>query len=313
MTIAIDLSRLPAPLVVEALDFETIYAAMKADLLSRDPSLDAVALESEPAAKILEVCAYRELLLRQRVNDAARAVMLAYATTSDLDHLGGNREEPRLAGEADSSFRTRVQLAYHKTAAAGPWGLYKAIALGVDPRIRDVSVVKLNDGEVTVTVLAYEILPEQECEPEAVFQGQFAFPDVDPPSGQAVVIAPADSPILLAVLAALNDEFVRPLTDVVIVRPPAVQTYSVEASLSLYPGPDSAPVVEESLKDLDAYLASIRKVGYDATRAGFLDALVVPGVQNAILTEPAEDVVAGPTELALCVGMAIGVQEARTQ
>ncbi|PJN94872.1 baseplate assembly protein, partial [Amaricoccus sp. HAR-UPW-R2A-40] len=85
---AIDLSRLPPPDVVERLDFETILGAMKADLIARAPDLaPALALESEPAVKILEVAAYRELLLRARINDAARAVMIATATGADLDHL----------------------------------------------------------------------------------------------------------------------------------------------------------------------------------------------------------------------------------
>ncbi len=84
---AIDLSQIPAPTVVEALDFESILAAMTDDLKARDSTFTAL-VESDPAFKILEVAAYRELLLRQRVNDAARAVMLAYATGSDLDHIG---------------------------------------------------------------------------------------------------------------------------------------------------------------------------------------------------------------------------------
>jgi len=45
-------------------------------------------VESDPAYKILEVAAYREMLLRARINSAAKAVMLPYATGSDLDVLG---------------------------------------------------------------------------------------------------------------------------------------------------------------------------------------------------------------------------------
>lgn len=84
---AIDLSQLPAPTIVESLDFESILATMLADLQAREPTFTAL-VESDPAYKILEVCAYRELLIRQRVNDAARGVMLAYATGADLDQIG---------------------------------------------------------------------------------------------------------------------------------------------------------------------------------------------------------------------------------
>ena len=83
---AVDLSRLPAPSVVEALNYETIYAAMLEQLQLFVPDFDAT-VESDPAVKILQVAAYRELLLRQRVNDAARQVMVAFATGANLKAL----------------------------------------------------------------------------------------------------------------------------------------------------------------------------------------------------------------------------------
>lgn len=86
MTNTINLSLLPAPDVVQSLDYDTILSEMLADLRHRAPELTAL-VESDPAYKILQVAAYRELLLRQRVNDAGRSVMLAYAKGRDLDHL----------------------------------------------------------------------------------------------------------------------------------------------------------------------------------------------------------------------------------
>jgi phage-related baseplate assembly protein len=53
MNSPIDLSRLPAPAVIEPLDFEQILSALKADLISRDPELaDTLSLESEPLTKL---------------------------------------------------------------------------------------------------------------------------------------------------------------------------------------------------------------------------------------------------------------------
>lgn len=82
----VDLNQLAAPDVVEVLDYETILAERKATLVSLYPEeqQEAVArtltLESEPIVKLLEENAYREVIWRQRVNEAARAVMLAYAS-----------------------------------------------------------------------------------------------------------------------------------------------------------------------------------------------------------------------------------------
>lgn len=53
-------------------------------------------LESEPLVKLLEENAYRELIWRQRVNEAARAVMLACAAGNDLDVIGANYNTTRL-------------------------------------------------------------------------------------------------------------------------------------------------------------------------------------------------------------------------
>ena len=78
------------------LDFEVILAERKAILISLFPEEQqeavarTLALESDPLVKYLEENAYREVIWRQRVNDAARANMLAYATKSDLDNMAGN-------------------------------------------------------------------------------------------------------------------------------------------------------------------------------------------------------------------------------
>ena len=94
MTTLIDLSLLPAPNVIEPLDYETLLADRKARLLALAPTAQqaelaaVLALESEPLTQFLQETAYRELLLRARINDAARACMLPWATGADLDNLG---------------------------------------------------------------------------------------------------------------------------------------------------------------------------------------------------------------------------------
>ncbi|MDU7757683.1 MAG: baseplate assembly protein, partial [Staphylococcus epidermidis] len=129
---SVDLSQLPAPNVVEALDFESLLTERKNFLVSLYPTdeQDAVRrtlrLESEPIVKLLQENAYRELLLRQRVNEAAQAVMVAYALGSDLDQLAANNDVTRLVVmpadadtippvdavmESDTDFRLRIQQA----------------------------------------------------------------------------------------------------------------------------------------------------------------------------------------------------------
>jgi phage-related baseplate assembly protein len=78
---------------VDEPDFETLLTERKAEFVALYPAEEQEAVartltfESEPVVKILQENVYRELLLRQRINEAAQAVMVAYAGSGDLDHF----------------------------------------------------------------------------------------------------------------------------------------------------------------------------------------------------------------------------------
>lgn len=272
----IDFANIPAPAVIEPLDYETILAAMKADLLARDASLTAADLESDPVAKLLEVCAYRELIVRQRVNDGAHANMLAYATGSNLDQLGANYGVVRLeikpadtsktppipaVMETDAAYRDRIRLSLYSRTTAGPVNQYRYYALSADPDVLDVSVTSPNPGDVIITVLSR--------------------------AGSGV---PAQA-VLDAVLAVCNADDVRPLTDHVIVQAAGIIDYSVTLALTVYPGPDPITVQANALQAVTDYCTAHHAIGHDITRAGLIAAATVAGVQNVALTDPVYDVV----------------------
>lgn len=291
---AVDLSRLPAPAVVELLDFEAIFAAMLADLRARDPQFTAIT-ESDPAYKLLQVCAYREMIVRQRCNEAARAVMLAYAVGSDLDQLGALLGVTRLqldpgvpaqsippTMESDLEFRRRIQLAPEGFSVAGPEGAYIFHALSADPDVLDASATSPTPGEVIVTVLARE--------------------------GDG-----APSPALVsAVAAALSDDAVRPLTDHVTVQAATIVPYAVNATVYTYAGPDSALVLAESRKRLERYVEESHRLGRDVPLSGIYSVLHSEGVQRVELVSPLADIVIDRTEASHCTGITIiagGVDE----
>lgn len=148
-----DLTQLPAPTVVEALDFETILASHRADLIARYPAAaEVIGLESEPLAKLLEAHALRELIYRQRVNDAARAYLLAYATGSDLDHKGAFYGVARLPGEDDERLRARIQLRVRALAGNGTREAYEYTALTASPLVRGARATQPAPGSVLVLV-----------------------------------------------------------------------------------------------------------------------------------------------------------------
>lgn len=287
----VDLSQLRAPGVVETLDYELILAEMIADLQARDPTFTAL-VESDPAFKVLEVAAYRELLLRQRVNDAAKAVMLAFAEDADLDQIGANYSVQRLvidvgdAGaippvpptyESDADFRARIQLSPEGYTTAGSEGSYVFHGLGADGDVRDVAAVSPTPGNVTVYVLS------------RTGDGE------------------ASAPLLAAVTAALNAERIRPMTDNVTVQSASIVDYTVEAELVLYPGPDSAVVLAAAQAAIDAYTESVHRIGYDVSLSGVYQALHQPGVQSVVLTEPSANIVISYGQAPYCTGITLTV------
>jgi phage-related baseplate assembly protein len=286
---AVDLSRLPFPAAIEALDFETIFAEMLADLRERDPAFSAL-VESDPAYKVLEVAAYRETLLRQRVNEAVKAVTLAYAAGADLDHIAARYDVQRLlidAGddtaippvpptyEDDESLRRRVQLSFEGFSTAGPEGAYIFHSLGADPDVLDASVYSPTPGAVHVAVLS------------------------------RVGTGTASADLLAAVNATLSSDTVRPLTDEVTVLSATVLPYTIQATLKTYSGPDHDVVMANAQDAAEAYADRQKKLGRAITLSGVYAALHVEGVQNVTLVQPSAGIAPDWDEAANCTAVTL--------
>lgn len=151
-------SAFPAPSVVETLDFEAILAEMKADVLQRYPeAAEVLTLESEPLVKLMEAFAYRELLYRARVNDAARAHLLAYATGTDLDHIAAMFGITRQSGESDERLRLRVQLRIAALAGQGTKEHYELVAMSASLNVRAAFATQQAPGHVHVVVWLHDL------------------------------------------------------------------------------------------------------------------------------------------------------------
>lgn len=284
---AIDLSQIPAPDVIEPLDYETIYGEMKAKLLEYIPDFDD-SIESDPAVRVLQVAAYFRLLDRQRVNDAAKAVMLPYATGTDLDNLAAFFGVFRLtivpadkeAGtpavmESHDDLRYRVTIAPEGYSVAGPSGAYEFFALSADGDVASARPVSPSPAVVDVYVLS-----------------------------RAAGGVP--SPELLAkVEAALSDDEVRPMADRVTIYPATVKTYEIVARIWTFNGPDAAVVLATAQKNAEKFAASNRKLGRDITLSAINAALFAGGTQKVELLSPAADIVNDDTEAAICTGITL--------
>ncbi len=286
---AIDLSRLPPPAVIPVLTFEAILADMIASVRQLMPTFDAT-IDSDPAVKILQVAAYRELFNRQAFDDASRQVLVAYATGSNLDQLGALVGVPRLTVtpadpatgtaavmEDDDAFRRRIVLAPEAFSVAGPETAYVSLALGADATIADASASSPAPGEVLVSVLAR--------------------------GGNGA----ASAAQIAAVTAAVTDPYKRPLTDHVTVASASIVPFVVVARLAVYRGPDSSVVLAAAQARLATVLAQARRLGRDVPRSALIAALHAEGVQRVDLTAPAADIVIDPTQAAHCAGSDVQV------
>lgn len=292
----IDLSRLPQPAVVETLDYEAVLAALKADLIARDATLaPALSLESEPLVKLLQVAAWRETVLRARINDAARAVMLPWAVGSDLDNLAARYDIARLPGEDDERLRRRVLIGYHALSAAGSAQSWMLRALSVSTDIRQVDVWADRPGRVKVCLLARAQDRADAMTADEIAVGHVLFGQHPQANGSPAMrwrVARASDPIVTQVAQALLAEDVRPLTVDVDVTVAEVLPVEVSCVLVHPPGPDAALLADKARQRLQA-LAAQAAFRVDLTRAQIVAALMGDGIRDVVLARPAADVPAG--------------------
>ncbi|MGL5305432.1 MAG: baseplate assembly protein [Aeromonas veronii] len=274
----VDLTQLPPPEVEETLDFEAILAKRKATLISYYPADQQAAiaatleLESEPLNKLLQENAYNEMILRARINDAAKQTLLAFASGTTLDHVAGEYELERLlvtpgdpsatppidpVYESDDRLRMRCQMAYEGMATAGPINAYKFHALSASSEVADVAVDSPTPGTVRVTILS--------------------------PTGQ-----PSADTINL-VEQALSAEDVRPLCDLVAVKPAQLKPYAVDATLNAI-GLGKEQAIAAAKEAMAKTAAAYYRVGTTVPLSAIYAALHQPGIDSVTLRAPLTDV-----------------------
>ncbi|CEN65685.1 TPA: baseplate J/gp47 family protein [Klebsiella pneumoniae] len=289
----IDLSQLPSPIIIEELDFETILAEVKAIMVAAFPDdqqsavAAAMTLESEPLNIIAQAMAYRELLLRQRINEGAAACMLSHSTGDDLDNIAANLDTERLTitaatdtadavMESDEALRLRAQAAFEGMSVAGPSAAYEYFARSASGKVAAVRATSPSPAEVVIAILSSD--------------------GDGTPSAE----------LIATVQAAVNDEDVRPLGDRVTVQGAEIIEYTIDATLYLYPGPESEPIINAALASLQTFLTSAdKKIGRDVVRSAISAALHVQGVQRVVINSPASDLQIDNTQVARNTGYSV--------
>lgn len=288
--ITTDLSKLPAPTVIETLSYDAILAEILEQFQAKNPDYDAL-LPSDPAYKVLEQAAFRELIIRQQFNERAQKLMLAYAKGPELDHLGvtyhltkrlvidpgdPNANPPiEPTYESDEAYLARILLAPDQYSTAGSTGAYKYHALSASGQVKDASVSTPAPTQVLVTVLSH--------------------------SGSGI----PDPELITTVEAVLTDEDVRPLTDKVNVQAAEIVEFQVTAELEISGGPDLQVVEQTAREAVAAYVSENHYLGRDITLSGLYAALHREGVRNVNLTSPLATVTCEKHQAPYCTGITI--------
>jgi len=261
-----DMQELAESFAVEMLDYESILDECKSSLQEfvyqkGMANTDVASLPiSDPMIKIMEVLAYRELHLRQRLNESVKSCSLQSAKLKDLESIyrifsGGEILKPGkdVVGALFQDHRD-----YHTAGseAAYKHHVLKALRNGTDTGtpIVDIHVVSQEEACVSITVL---------------FDAQIS--------------GAQRQEYLDAITRHLYDEDIRPIGQKVDIDDAYIKPYQIVAELGLDETPGTAQIVEKSRQDVKQYVDGRYRLGKDIYRSGLLSALHQPGVRYIIL------------------------------
>lgn len=274
----IALSQLPSMEVIETIDTEQVLADRMEKLveywIENDPPVAAVydvdALEFDPIKINQEASTYFELMLRDRVNQAARSVTLAFASGGDLDAIASRYPGgvPRLTNETDDRYRRRIWLASNLTSPHGVFEAYVFWALTADATLHDATAITTpGTGIINVTIMA----------------------EGDDPQ-------PTDTQ-LNTVLTYIKEESRKGLTDVVQVSGPTVTEIIYDVQVWLYPGFDQQTVMDKLDEAMQDLIEKQYWLGYDHTLMAANAALAIDGVYNVVINYPTIDTIVSDSGL----------------
>jgi phage-related baseplate assembly protein len=286
----VDLSTLPVPEVLETLDFEEIYGDQQAIFERLMEGNWTAALESDPVVKLLEVGAYRKMTNRARVNDAAKALLLAYAKRADLEHLAARVNLRRLVIQAadnstvpptaevleeDDALRERIQMRWEGLTTAGPRSSYILHARNATALVGDATAESPSPAAVVVTI-------------------QHLLGD-----------GTADAELVAQVQAYLSDDNIRPLGDRLTVQSAEVVPYTIEAVVHpVGTGSENEAILIECESRLAAWINPRRRLGVEVARSAIDAQLHITGVRRVELVDW-QDIVPTKAQAAYCTDYSV--------
>lgn len=287
---AIDLSRVPAPAAIAALDYETLLAEGIVRFLAQWnieraanpllPVYDVDNLETDPAVILLQAWSYLRLLDRQRVNDAVKAVLAPFAKGTDLDNVVARVNITRAEGENDAALLRRYLLRFD-TPAAGSVDGFLFHAFTAWPTMLDAVVIgrevhgRRGDTDIVIIGPAGRLPTTQE---------------------------------ITAVRAAVSASHVKPEAVAVTVLPATRVTYQVSLVIDVPRGPDAEAVRLEALARVKAATDSRTLIGAEVPVDLIAGAAYGANIVRVRRLAPAADIAPDPYSIPVCDSIGITVE-----
>lgn len=270
MSLPDDLASLPKPAVIKEVSSSVI---LDRKITTLQQLYDANGLPYtvsktayDPAIIQLETSALDETLLRQDINEVARARLLAFAEGSDLDHLAAFYDVSRLLDESDDRLKKRVILAIQGRSTGGTEARYKFIAMTADLRVSDAIVYTVGRSPVIYI---------------AIF------------STSVDGVTSAD--LIEAVDAALQAADARMINDTVVVRTAVRTVINIAADVWLLPDA-SLDVLAAAKMALVSAWAATQAMGRDFAQSWWTARLMIDGIHRLVPLTPVGDITVPPDE-----------------
>jgi phage-related baseplate assembly protein len=315
----INLDDLPEPNIIDEVDYEQLLLDRKNALIKLNPKYAAVLeLESDPLTADLEVGAFREYMLRHRINEAAQARLLAKARLEDLDHLGYFYGISRGTAESDDDYRIRIRDRILGSSTAGSAANYRSQAEKIEPvGIRDIAIDSPKGGEVRVSILVqsgYCFRRKSMIKELGEFNCADFCTEVEDPGDREDNTCPRFTDLSAVLIQDVRDHVtsddIRMLTDTVNVVPSVKVVIDVNAEIYLQPGIPDVVFEQIVLGFKDAWKKE-GKLGWDLTPSWIIGQLQHEGVHHVNLIEPTEATEITPNQSAFPGTVTITLKETR--
>lgn len=206
------------------------------------------------------------------INNLLSPIQYIYSFENISTTSGGSDEE------SDDNLRKRIKIAPESFSNAGSKEAYRFWALTAHQDIVDVAITSPSAGTVNIYPLMKDGIPESET--------------------------------LSKVSETLNDEKIRPLTDLVQVLAPTEVSFSISANVTLYTSADQTAINEQINNVLNEYTSNISSsLGKDIVTSQIISLINnIEGVYSVELTQPASQVL-NRTQFAKNTGITITFQE----